>query len=253
MPERKPRGAKNALATPDTAMVARPSWLPVEAGTAGTEHIGKDDITPPRLTLAQSLSDEMDNEHPKYMEELREAQMFNNLTQEIYGNELLVSFVRADPPRFIEFYPRDEGGGVKEMNIDPNDPRTRFQDGKPPLAQKFYDFLVVLHPFDEATVTDRTLSLSFKSTGLKTAARLNYFIKTLRAPLFAGKYQLRSNMTRNKKGRYAEINVNKAGWISEEEAKLLGPLFEAMRDAPVVYDRGDEGREPGSDDDNPPF
>ena len=219
----------------------RPSWLPSGDTGSGTEHIGKDDISPPRLTVAQLLHDEMDAEHSKYLKELKETQMFNNMTCEIYGNELDVAIVRADPPRWIEFFPREDGGGVKEMNIKANDPRTRFADGKKPLAQKFYDYLVVLLPFTEDTIGERLLTLSFKSSGLKTAARLNYLIKMRRAPLFAGRYKLVSGVDRNKKGRFAVINVQKPagedGWVTEDEGIILCQTFESLRTTEVVFDR----------------
>ena len=230
----------------------RPSWLPSGDTGSGTEHIGKDDISPPRLTVAQSLHDEMDTEHAKHIEGLEEAMMFNNMTQEIYENELYIAIVRADPPRWIEFFPREDGGGVKAMDIKSNDPRTRFNDGKKPSAQKFYDYLVVLLPFTEETIGERLLTLSFKGAGLKTAARLNYLIKMRRAPLFAGRYKLTSAMERNKKGRFAGINVHKPagadGWVTEDEGIILCQTFESLRTSEVVFDRE---REQSAHDDNP--
>lgn len=258
---------KTGLATTGGEVaLARPSWLP--DSEVGTEHIGKEDISPPRLTVAQSLHDETREGTPRYIEGLKEAMMFNNMSREIYGNELDIVIVRADPPRYIEFHPRDQGGGVKEMNVPPNDPRTRFQDGKPPVAQKFYDYLCIIYPFNAENIGDQLVSLSFKSTGLKVATRLNYLIKMRRAPLFAGLYRLRSGMTSNKKGTFAEITVARSpinnGWVSKEEpedgsapieVELLAGMFEGLKTAAITYDREDSGGgDAGSDEgDDIPF
>ena len=185
----------------------------------------------------------MDTEHAKHIEGLEEAMMFNNMTQEIYENELYIAIVRAGPAHdgLSSSRVKTAAGSRRWTSSRTTLARVFLNDGKKPSAQKFYDYLVVLLPFTEETIGERLLTLSFKGAGLKTAARLNYLIKMRRAPLFAGRYKLTSAMERNKKGRFAGINVHKPagadGWVTEDEGIILCQTFESLRTSEVVFDR----------------
>ena len=190
----------------------RPDFI--ETGDrSGTEHLTREDIQMPRIGIAQQMSPELDSTSPKFIEGLRIGNMFNNLTGQVYGDgPLEFSVVRADPPRWVEFNPREAGGGVKDPNVAHDDPRTAFgPNGEHPIATKFYDFIVMIHP------TRELVALSFKSTGIKVAKQLNGFIAMRNAPLFAGKYSIVTTMTQNTKGRFAIPVVKNAGWISDKE------------------------------------
>lgn len=198
----------------------RPSFIEV-GDRSGTEHITRDDMQMPRLGLAQQMSPELVDDDPKFIPELKMGMMFNSLTKMIYGvGPLDFCVVRADPPRWVEFHPREEGGGVKDPNVPANDPRTVFgPNGEPPVATKFYDFVVMLLPSREL------IALSFKSTGLKVAKQLNGLIANRNAPLYAGKYSLMTNMTKNAKGRFAVFQVKNNAWVSDQETYELAKEY----------------------------
>src|SRR5688572_24359459 len=170
-------------ATGNTAMVKSelPDYLaPTER--EGSAHIERDDMLLPRLALAQKISHELESSHEKFMPELKEGQLFNTVTQRIYGNgPIEFVIVRADKPRWVEFHPRAAGGGIKDMDVPPNDPRTQFTRNpatgatEPPIATKFYDFIVLLLPSTPGVPELEMIGLSFKSTGLKAARLLNTF------------------------------------------------------------------------------
>lgn len=221
----------------------RPSFIPVD-DTTGTEHITQDDIQMPRIALAQGLT-------PQVMEAKEGFQvglMFNNITEEILGRgPLRFSILRADPPRWIEFNPRDQGGGVKDMDVPAHDSRTRFwvdENGKKqkPLADKFYDFIIALHPLDPSDPFARVIALSFKGTGLKIARQLNGLIKIKHAPIYAGVYDLRSEVTKNAQGTFAIFNVKNAGFMTDQGTyELLNVMADQIRDKDVKISR--EGAE----------
>lgn len=211
----------------------------------GLEGMTKDDIQMPRLALAQGLSPQLNPDAPEYIEGLKLGDAWNSLTQQVYGRgPFEVAIVRRDAPRWIEFFPREDGGGVKDLHVPANDPRTQFTTGedgvrKQPLATQFYDYIVVF------LETREVISLSFKSTGLKVARQLNSLLKLRQSlPLFLTKFNLRSVMTKNSKGSFAIFQFSVGGVVKDEETlKFLASTFTALKDKPVEFDR-----EPGSDD-----
>ena len=86
-----------------------------EDANLGNENVGQEDITIPRLKVAQALSPEIKKTKGEYIEGAEEGSVFNSATRELYELPLIVvpvSYVR----RYIEWVPREKGGGL----IDPN-------------------------------------------------------------------------------------------------------------------------------------
>lgn len=208
----------------------------------GTEDMTRDDLQLPRLALAQGLSPQMISSKPEYLEDLKLGQAFNDLTNKIYGNGPWdVAVIRRDPPRHVQFRPREEGGGVIDPNVPPNDPRCQFgPKGEKPVATKFYDYVLVFLD------TREMIALSFKSTGIKIAKKFNTLIK-LRGPipLFMGKYTFRTVLVDGPKGSYTQLQITNNGYVTDNELlSFLAAQFDAVKDKPVAFDR-----EPGEDDD----
>lgn len=248
---------KDALvALPDETDVAVPKEFEQYIG-AGMEGMTRDDMKMPRLALAQGLSPQLNPDEPLYIDGLKLGDAFNSLTGEIYGRgPWEIAVVRRDPPRWVEFIPRDEGGGVKDLNVPRKDPRCEWRtvtDEKtgqsvrlPPIATQFYDYIVVF------LATREIIAVSCKSTAIRmTAQPWNSLLmqRTQVKPMFMGKYALRSVMTKNAKGSFAALLVANAGWVQDpDEIQFLGKTFLAFKDKVVEIDR-DHVREPGEDDD----
>jgi hypothetical protein len=243
--------------------MARPSWIP-QGDVSGTEHITKADAKMPRLALAQLQH--TNPEEACYVRGVKLGDFFNDLDKTvIYGpGPFYFTVVRGDTPRWIEFIPRDQGGGVKDMDVKPGDPRTKFRNvttdkGKerlPPIASCFYDFVILIR-FGEKRDEDGNLvkkyervlpiALSFKSTGIKHAQILNGLIQGRMAPLYTGVYRLESTTSKNKKGTFKTYNITNAGWIGEEEGEALAKLMAVMAEKDVDFDRGPDDTD-GEDD-----
>lgn len=238
----------NEIEAAKQAALARPDYLP--QGNAGTEHIKKDDMQMPRLGLAQALSPQLIEGKPEYIPDLRAGQMFNTLSQQVYGKgPLTFSILRADPPRGIEFNPRDAGGGVKDPNVPLDDPRMKFTTGPNgesinPIATKFYDFILEINGSE-------LIALSLKASGLKVARTLNGLIKLRNAPIWAGLYKVSSISVQGPKGTYYTYAISNAGWVSREDAPRVENLFNGLRDVVVNINRefsdADEDAPFGSD------
>jgi hypothetical protein len=138
-----------------------------------------DDVRPPRLGLAQSNSPQVKRGNPKTIDGLREGDLFNDLTQQVYGEgPLEIVVIRYLGHRAMQFRDMKEGGGVIDFNVPLDDPRCQFTDGPPdpvtgkptrvkPIATHFYDYLVWLPE------TSEIVALSMKGTSLKAAKESN--------------------------------------------------------------------------------
>jgi len=81
----------------------------------GNENVGQQDITIPRLKVAQALSPEIKKQKAEYIEGAEEGSVFNSATRELYQTPLVVvpvAYVR----RHLEWVPREKGGGL--VNAD---------------------------------------------------------------------------------------------------------------------------------------
>lgn len=225
--------------------LVRPDFIEAN-DTRGTEGISREDIQMPRLALAQQMSPQINPAEPTFIDGLKVGDLFNDLTSEVYGKGPLdIVIIRADPPRYVEFNPRSQGGGVKDPNVDPTDPRTQWgPNGETPIATKFYDFIIMLLPAREMIV------LSLKSTGLKTAKQLNALVKMRNAPIFAGKYVVTTAMAKNQKGTFAVYQVKNAGWVDRGLYGYASMAYESLRDKIIDVHR-DETEETGDTSFNP--
>jgi hypothetical protein len=242
---------EEAIAAQSPAALARPDFI--EKGSAGTTHITKDDMRIPRCAIAQALNPQLDEDkEDSFIDGLKQGDMFNSLTGTIYGRGPLEFFVlRADPPRFVEFIPREEGGGVKDMNVKPSDPRTQFTtddkgDRVKPIATKFYDYFIVLadglrggKPF-----LDTVVALSFKSSQLKKAQDLNTLIRGRETDIYAGKYSITSVVEPSAKGKFFGWKVSNAGWAdSPEMLAVLKKMSSDLAGKNIEVDHAGEQRE----------
>jgi hypothetical protein len=226
------------------ALNSRPDFLE-KGDTRGADHITSDDLRMPRLSLAQQMSPQVNPSEGSYIENLRVGEMFNDLTGQVMGKgPLRFAIVRADPPRFIEFIPREQGGGIRDMNVPPNDPRTQFgPNGEQPIATKFYDFVVALLDGDNIPSIDSLIAISMKKSAIKAAKKLNGLVRLRNAPVFAGTYTVNAVMLKNTKGTFAGFDFNNDGWVTKDQFAALTEIYEALKNKNIVIDR-----EPGSDD-----
>jgi hypothetical protein len=244
------------------ATVAQPGALTkeklpsfIKAGdVTGTEDIKANEIRLPRLAIAQGLSDQVNPDHSSYIEGLKLADMFNDLTGERFGRGPFTFIPIRREVRRMEFAPRKDGGGLIDPDVPPNDPRnewTQDEDGKriPPRATKFVDFVVML--IREGAPAE-PIVLSIKTTNKfnrAAAARLTTFIKLRRAPIYSGYYSVSSKQEKNDNGTFGVYVVNNIRMFNESEEpiyRMCESFAASLEGKTIVVER-----EPGSDDFDP--
>ena len=220
----------NALATRGTTALARPDYIKAN-DSRGTENIETADIKFPALRLAQAMSPEVKRADPAYLEGLREGELFNSITREIYGEEPVhLIIVNQLGHRNTQFDPKDRNV-VLESNIPDDDPRCQFtvtvKDGQQvrnkPLATKFYDYMVlVIREGREPEL----MTLSLKSTQLKKAVALNSILKLSKLASFAHLFKATPVPEKKGNNQWYGWRFDSAGWVSEEQYALGAKYFD---------------------------
>jgi hypothetical protein len=213
-----------ALTTNDQtkALTQVPAYVPT--GREGLEDMTKEDVLIPRLALAQALSPQVTEGDPAFIPSLKVGDMFNSMTGEVYGREVYIQIIRKDPPRAMEFFPQDDGGGVKDPNVPLDDPRMQWgEDGEKPLATLFRDYIARILPSGEM------IALSFKGSGIKVARALNGLLVLRNRPIYAGRYRFTTAVELKPKPHQV-YKVANAEWCNDEQIAEGAAMYAAVKD-----------------------
>lgn len=255
----------NAVAKRGETALAKNEDLRAHAG-AGTEGLGKDDIRPPRLMLAQAGNPQMKKNDPSFIKDLREGNLFNDLTGDVYGDGpvpfIVITFLGK---RAIEFYSEEENKkglkGVKDFDVPLDDERLQFKDGPDgqrikPVATLLYEYLFWLPK------TSEVVAVSMKNTQVKVAKKLNSLLKyplnvdgeiIMDPPSWARTFALGTAMQGDGTYNWANYTVDPSGVTEPETRTLLAGLNAAYKTKNVVIEVEEEAEEAPKADDDTPF
>jgi len=215
---------KNGKQTDDKALAKTDPKGLVQAGIfedsgLGFEDADRDSYSIPFLAVLQKMSPQCDKDAGEYIKGAEPGMFYNTATQEVLGDEILVipcAYVR----QFIEWTPRDQGGGFKgahapeSVNLtDLNrDVSGRFlMDNGNHLMDTRYHF--VLYLTDEGP---RQAVVSMASTQIKTSRNWMTAMRDFRAknpqtkalqsvPMMANVWKLSTVTQSNDKGTWKGI------------------------------------------------
>lgn len=223
---------------------------------SGTEDISPDEIQLPRLAVAQGLSPQLVPDDPQYIRGLVIGQMFNDVSEDIYGNGPAVVVPVKRQVKRIEFDPNDRKVPI-DRNVPPGDPRLEWDGDNPPRATEFVEYICLL--LQKGKIPEGVV-VSIKTTNkeMRRAAKLwNTYVLQRQAPIYSGLYNLTSKVIRgqNKDGQqtmYGVFVVKNAGFIPKDTpvgAALYDyakQFHESLKDKVVETDR--EGHDEGAAD-----
>lgn len=226
----------------------RPASL--ETSGAGKEDIGANDIRLPRLAIAQGLSPQMIPGNAQHLEELKMYDMFNDLTNEIYGKGPITFVPIRRDIRHIEFRPRAEGGGVLDMDVPRGDPRlawtpaTETTPRKPPRATTFVEFVILLLRAGRAP---EPIVMSIKQTNKhnrRASDQLTSFIGLRDTAIYSGLYVVDTKVpASNDQGTWGVPKIQNAGFIPKDTPqgaalyKYAEDFHMKLKDMTIIVER----------------
>jgi len=222
------------------------------ASQRGQENVGIDDLSIPRLDLVQALSPQRKKTAPEYIEGAEEGILFNNVTEELYGNSVIFVPVYFRKEWLI-WKDRAAGGGFGGAHQSLGDARAECDRLGPE-----WDVSETAMHFGLVVVDDKVkdeVVISMSRSKLKASRQLNTLCKMVGGDRFSSKYSVTSAEVNGDKGDYYNYIIKRIGYVSEEVYKRAEKLYDAIssgsRDVNRTYDEPDTG--PEEDDSIPPY
>lgn len=249
---------KEVTVASNTDIAERPSWM--GEGTRGSEEVGIQDLTIPRLQMVQSLSPQRKKNDADYIEGAEEGMLFNSVTNELY-------------PKFVLFIPvyfrmewviwkhRDTGGGFVGAYSSQEEAVTAVADhpnagqetdkGDPVLevldtAQHFGLLLDPNSPADNPRAAEIVISMS--RSQLKPSRQFNSQVRIAGGDRWERYYRLSAVQIEGPRGDYFNWKVEQLGFVSEEVYAQAETLYKSVKSGQRDVERGEtKVKEEGDD------
>ena len=213
------------------------------AGGTGLEEMTTEDFAIPFIRVLQPLSPQVQKQDGKYVAGASAGDLYNTVTDEIYDGEKGISIVPcAYTKKYLEWIPREKGGGLVNPNHDisilskcvRDEVTNRFitPDGNE-IVETAQFFILVLEDEPQQAV------LAFTSTQLGVARKWSTMLRMARvqnnkgvsvgAPMFAYTYKLTTNTQSNEKGSWNGYSVNQEGITELSVARMAKDFMTAAR------------------------
>ncbi len=226
----------------------------------GFENMGTEDVTQPRLMLAQSMTPQRKKDDPKYIKGLEEGDFFNSVTNQIYGRKVKITPVMFFKQNLL-MDDIDSGGGLLCRAVDgkfgvgtpggecAKCPKFQWANNEPPECNLLHNYAALVIPADGKMSMDCLVIVSMKSTNLKLAKDWNSLMRLRQGedrqplPMWRGVYELESqSRTEGKYSWYVAVPKNagvhkpnteaseacRSGYLAVRELYATGKLkFEA--------------------------
>jgi hypothetical protein len=218
------------------------------SGGTGLEDTDSGDYAIPFVRVLQSGSPQLKKNHAKYIEGASQGMLFNTVSNAVYdGDEGILVIPCAYTKKYIEWVPRDAGGGIvnSEHTVDILKSATQNEKKKYLLAngnevQETAQYFAIIVNNEEEP---EEALLSFTSSQLSFSRRWNSMLKTSRvknsagdmvlAPMFANVYRIKTVEQSNDLGSWYGFTVEKEKPTPIDLARLARDFMTAARSGNV--------------------
>tara|TARA_R110000772_G_scaffold268452_1_gene395569 strand:+ start:13827 stop:14570 length:744 start_codon:yes stop_codon:yes gene_type:complete len=209
--------------------------------TRGNEGVGADDLTIPRIELCQALSKCRQKKDPAYIQGIEEGQFYNNITRQVYGEEIVVVPI-VFMKEFLLWRDQDEGGGFggaypnmveAQAALDGQDDPDNWESV--PTSQQF-----VLVLASNGTVEEAVISMA-KSKN-RVSKDWNSLVRINGGPRFSRRYKLRGVEAQNQQGKdFHNMAVENFGFVDESTYKAGETAYQSIMSGALTIDRTIDG------------
>lgn len=219
------------------------------SGGTGLEETTTDDFAIPFIRVLQPMSPQLQKQHGSYVAGASAGDLYNTVTGEAYDGEKGISIVPcAYNKKYIEWIPREKGGGLVNANHDISILSKCTRD---PESRRYYtpegneivetaQFFVLIVPEDGApqqavlAFTSTQLGVSRKwLTMLRMARVQNSKGESVEAPMFAYTYRLTTTTQSTDKGSWNAYSINQEGATDMSVAMMAKDFMGAAKSGDV--------------------
>jgi hypothetical protein len=246
MAAKKNEIAKNDQNTSLAVSDSMPDFLREKQGQSarGQENVQAEDLVIPRLEVVQDLSPARKKSDPNYIEGAEEGMLYNNVTRELYGKDVLVvpvGFVKE----WLIWKDREKGGGFRgafPTQADAEAARDQLEDADDcEVIDTNQQFCLLL----KADGSVEEIVVSMAKSKAKVSRKWNSLIRLANGDSFSRVYRLSAVEDKNNKNQsFYNFGVAQAGFPSEQVYRRAEKMYEAIVKGHVVADRGSDTSEP---------
>jgi len=210
---------------------------------AGTEEMGREDLSIPMLSILQPMSPQVTVGKTEHIEGASPGDIYNNVTHELYTDITIiaVAYRRA----LIEWWPRDSKMGkgfVREYPVQSDilektvrdDKNRDMLPGGTYIANTTQHYVLLMD--EDGKVPPQQAVISMTSTQLKKARKWNTIMKmklmvdeetgqSFRPPMYAYVWKLGSQLETNDKGAWYGWTMEELGEVSDENVYNMAEAF----------------------------
>ena len=224
---------KTEIAEKKTTDLTTASAFEEDAG-GGLENLTADDLTIPRLKILQALSPEVNKRDGKYVDGAAAGDIINTVTSELYTEETGCVVIPVTYKRmFLEWQPRESGGGLIQQHTDPQilSQTTKDKTGADVLENGNYIQTSATHYV--LTISGdsyQQVMIPMAGTQLKKSRTWNSVMASLKVkssegkvftpPSFSHKYKLTTVAESNDRGTWFGWSIENLGVLEEAEMHL---------------------------------
>jgi len=213
----------------------------------GLEETTVEDFAIPFIRVLQPMSPQLNKAGGSYVEGASAGDLYNTVTNSVYsGDKGIVLVPSAYIKKYIEWVPREKGGGLvnanhdisilSECRKDPESRRFYTKDGNE-IVETAQFYVLVLDPEPQQAViafTSTQLSVARKWLTMMRMARVqNSQGQHVEAPMFAYTYRLTTTSQSNDKGTWNSFSISQEGQTSLADAQVAKTFMTAARSGEV--------------------
>lgn len=218
---------KELAKKPAQFVAERPDWMK-ETSERGSENVGLDDVTIPRLEVIQSLSPQRKKNDPAYIEGAEEGMLFNSATSELFKGAVYICpvYFRKE---WVIWKDRNQGGGFKGAFSSPDLAQAELESMEQPAGHDIVDthqhFCLLIA--EDGSVSEIVLSMS--RSKMKISRNLNTQVRLAGGDRFSRIYKLSAVEDKSDKGEYFNFKIEAVGYAPKEVYEAAEQTYEAVK------------------------
>jgi len=204
----------------------------------GSETVGAEDLTIPRLSLVQDLSPQRKKNNAEYIEGCDSGMMFNTVSNQLYSEVVFVPvFFRKE---FVIWKDRDEGGGFKGAFATYEEAVQalgELEDGAQcEISDTHQQFGLIIH---EDNTTEQIV-MSMSRSQMTPSRQLNSLVHMSESDRWAKAYKVSAKTVNGPKGDYFNYRIDPIGWVGKDIYCEGEAMYESISSGVADVNRGED-------------
>lgn len=237
-----------AKAATDVVVISEnlPAYLADHNGPArGMEDVTAADVVIPRLEIVQSLSPARDKTSPMFIPGAEEGHLFNSVTRELYGTEVMIVPV-VFKKQWIIWKDRKQGGGTNgfrgAFNSEIDAKRALAELSEQEQGLEIVDTAQHFCYVFKADGSTEEMVVSMAKSKQKVSKRWNSLMRIAGGDSFSRVYRVSSITETNARNeKYQNFDVKQIGYAPESVYRRAEALYNQIQRGGVVVDQNYEG------------